>query len=328
MTSFIGRAREITDIAHSLFSARLLTLTGPGGAGKTRLSIEVAYHSLESYPDGLWFVELDAITDPALVAATVASTLGVREQPGRPLAATLAESLGDHQTLLLLDNCEHLVEACTALVNALLRDCPNLHVLATSRQALDVVGEVQWRVLSMSFPDPNRLPTLGSLAQYEAVQLFVERARFKRPGFALTPENAPTIAWLCKGLDGMPLALELAAARTSALTVQQILDRLDERFRLFTGGGLGVSPRQRTLRATIDWSYDLLPENQRALLCGLSVFAGGFSLEAAVGVCTLGADEYETIDTLGHLVDNSLAIAEERGDEARYRLLDTIRYYA
>lgn len=328
-TSFIGREREIADIARALTSARLLTLKGPGGAGKTRLSIELANHSLEDYPDGVWFVALDALTDPSLVASTVATTLGLREKPGRTLPDILAEWLSSRKTLIVLDNCEHLIKACASLVNTLLRACDDLHFLATSRQSLNVRWERVWPVPSMSIPeDPGRLPPLEALEHYEAIQLFVERARLKLPGFTVTPENGYFIAKLCHGLDGMPLALELAAARTSVLSVEQIVARLDERFRLFTGGSHNVSPRQKTLRAAIDWSYDDLPQAEQLLLCEMSVFAGGCSLEAVSGICAPEASEYDTIDLLANLIDKSLVVAEERGDEVRYRLLNTIRSYA
>jgi predicted ATPase/DNA-binding CsgD family transcriptional regulator/Tfp pilus assembly protein PilF len=328
-TSFIGREREITDIARALTSARLLTLKGPGGTGKTRLSIKLANHSLEDYPDGVWFVSLDALTDPSLVAPTVAAMLDLPEKPGRTFSDILVEGLSNRKALIVLDNCEHLVKACASLVNTLLRACDDLHFLATSRQPLNVKWEIVWPVPSMSIPeDPLHLPPLEELNRYEALQLFVERARLKLPDFALTPENGPFIAKLCHGLDGMPLALELAAARTPVLSVEQIVARLDERFRLFTGGGHNVSPRQKTLRAAIDWSYDLLPQTEQLLLSRLSVFAGGCSLEAVTGICEPEANEYDIIDLLANLIDKSLVVAEDRGSEVRYRLLNTIRSYA
>jgi non-specific serine/threonine protein kinase len=284
---------------------------------------------MEDYPDGVWFVSLDALTDPSLVAPTVAAMLDLPEEPGRTFSDILVEGLSNRKALIVLDNCEHLVKACASLVNTLLRACDDLHFLATSRQPLNVKWETVWPVPSMSIPeDPLHLPPLEELHRYEAIQLFVERARLKLPDFALTPENGPFIAKLCHGLDGMPLALELAAARTPVLSVEQIVARLDERFRLFTSGGHNVSPRQKTLRAAIDWSYDLLPQTEQLLLGRLSVFAGGCSLEAVSGICAPEANEYDTIDLLANLIDKSLVVAEDRGSEVRYRLLNTIRSYA
>jgi predicted ATPase/DNA-binding CsgD family transcriptional regulator/Tfp pilus assembly protein PilF len=331
-TSFIGREREIADIARSLQVARLLTLTGSGGSGKTRLSIEVASHLLENYPEGVWFVELGALTDPALVAPIVASTLNMREETGRSLVATLEEGLGHHKVLLILDNCEHLVRACASLVDTLLRSCPHLHVLATSRHVLNIAGETIWRVPSLSFPDPHHFQPFDAVRKYEAIQLFMERARLKQPAFDLTPDNAASMAQLCYAMDGLPLALELAAAHVGTMPVQDMAARLDERFRLLVGNSHSTPNRQQTLRAAIDWSYDLLSEIEQRLLRSLAVFTGSFSLDAVESVCmhqvTGDPDAYEAIDLLPELVDRSLVVMEERKGETRYRLLNTIRQYA
>ncbi len=292
----------------------------------------MASHSLDHYPDGVWFVELDALTDPVLVAPIVASTLGLREETGRSIISTLEEALGQRKVLLILDNCEHLVRACASLADTLLRSCPGLHVLATSRHVLNIAEEIIWRVPSLSFPDPHHLQPLDDLSKYEAIRLFVERARPKQPAFDLTPDNASSVAQLCYDLDGLPLALELAAARVGTMPVQEITAGLDERFQLLVGDNRTVPNRQKTLRAAIDWSYDLLPEVEQQLLRSLSVFAGSFSIDAVEGVCMGGVtedpDAYEAMDLLLELVDRSLVIVEGRKGETRYRLLDTIRQYA
>ena len=341
LTSFIGRERESEEVKRLFAATRLLTLRGAGGSGKTRLAIEVASDLRGEYPDGVWFADLARLADPSLLTQLVASTLQISEQPGRDLTATLAEQLEDARALLVLDNCEHLVEACARLAYTLLHACPDLRILATSREALGLPGEIAWPVPPLSMPDPHDPAPLETLAQFEAVQLFVERARFKRSDFALSPANAGQVAQLCHSLDGMPLAIELAAARVTVLSVEQLLDRLSERFRLLTSGSQASLPRHQTLRALVDWSYDLLAEPERALLRRLSVFAGGFGLEAAHEVCMLAMpdtagttggsevnDPFATLDLLARLVDKSLVIMEEQGSEARYRLLETIRQYA
>ena len=329
LTSFVGREREAAEAERLLGTTRLLTLTGAGGAGKTRLALKVAADLLEAYPDGVWLVELAALADPALVPQTVASALGLFEQPSRPLIQTLADFLKPRTLLLVLDNCEHLVEACAALADGLLRACPQLRIMATSREALGIAGETAWRLPSLSLPDPRHLPPTESLTQYEAVRLFIERALAAQPTFAVTNQNAPAVAQLCHRLDGIPLAIELAAARVKALTVEQIAARLDDRFRLLTGGSRTALPRQQTLRAAIDWSYALLSEPERVLLRRLSVFAGGWTLEAAEAVCSGdGLEDFEVLDLLCQLVDKSLVLADEQDGEARYGLLETVRQYA
>lgn len=329
LTSFIGREQEMAEIKGLLHTTRLLTLTGSGGAGKTRLALQAAADVLENFRDGVWLVELASLFHGDLVAKAAGSTLGMREEVGRPLLDSLSDYLRSKHLLIVLDNCEHLIEACATLAAALLRTAPNVHILATSREALDIGGEITWRVPSLSLPSSRRLPTFEQMTQYEAIQLFIERATAVQPGFKLTEANAPIVAQICQRLEGIPLAIELAAARVRMLSVEQIALRLKERFLLLTGGSRTALPRQQTLRATVDWSYDLLSVAEQAMLRRLSVFAGGWTLEAAEAVC---ADEqtrsYEVLDLLTQLVNKSLVIADEQEGEIRYRLLETIRQYA
>jgi predicted ATPase len=273
-------------------------------------------------------VELAPLSDPSLVPQAVASALGVREQPGRPLTETLSEYLASKKVLLVLDNCEHLIEACAELAESLLRSCPELRVLATSREALGIAGEVTRPVPSLSLPDLRRMPNTESLSRYESARLFVERTEAVKPTFALTEQNAPSVAKICYQLDGIPLAIELAAARAKVLSVEEISERLEDCFGLLTVGSRTALPRQRTLHATMDWSYDLLPEQERILFRRLSVFAGDFTLEAAELVCA-GEDlrSDEVLNLLSHLVDKSLVLVAEQDGEARYRLLETVRQY-
>lgn len=285
VTSFVGREREIAEVRRLLGTTRLLTLTGSGGAGKTRLSLQVAADLLDEYADGVWLTELASLSDPALVPQSVASALGVREEPGRALVETLTDWLKSRTLLLLLDNCEHLLTACAQLADTLLKACPNLHILASSREGLGITGETTYRIPSLSLPDAKEAATPESLSQYESVRLFIERAVAASPSFQVTNQNAPAVAQLCVRLDGIPLAIGLAAARIRALSVDQIAQRLDDRFRLLTGGSRTALPRQQTLRALIDWSYDLLSDEEKTLLRRLSVFAGGWTLEAAEAVC-------------------------------------------
>jgi predicted ATPase/class 3 adenylate cyclase len=328
LTSFIGREREKSEVRRLLSTSRCLALTGSGGAGKTRLALQVAAEALEAFPDGVWLVELAALSSPNLVPKAVASALGVSEQPGRALTEALRDALRGKSVLVVLDNCEHLVAACAYLADALLRACPNLRILTTSREALGVTGETVWRVPSLSVPDPQHLPPLDRFKEYDAVRLFIDRAMASDPQFAVTRSNAPAVAQVCHRLDGIPLAIELAAARVKVLAVEQIAARLDDRFRLLTGGSRTAVLRQQTLRATMDWSFDLLSEEERALLLRLSVFAGGWSLEAAEAVCSgNGVAASDILDLLTQLVDKSLVITETQGGEARYRLLETVRQY-
>jgi predicted ATPase/class 3 adenylate cyclase/DNA-binding CsgD family transcriptional regulator len=329
LTSFVGREREIAEVKRLLTNTRLLTLTGIGGAGKTRLALQVAAEVLENFRDGVWLVELARLFDGELVPKTVGLTLGMREEVGRPVLDTLIDHLRTKHLLIVLDNCEHLIEACAILSEALLRAIPTLHILATSREPLGIGGETNWRVPPLSLPDTKRLPPLESLTQYEAVQLFIERAVSVQPGFALTSSNALAVAQICQQLDGIPLAIELAAARVKMLSVEQIALRLDERFLLLTGGSRTALPRQQTLRATIDWSYELLAEAEQALLRRLSVFAGGWTLEAAEAVCAgEKIKPHEVLDLLTQLINKSLVLADEQEGEVRYQLLETMRSYA
>src|SRR5918997_2660217 len=332
LTSFVGRDREIAEVKDLLVDQRLLTLTGPGGCGKTRVALKVAGDLAERFEDGVWLVELASLSDPALVPQTVAFAFGIREQPGRLLTDTLSEYLEFKKMLLVLDNCEHLVEACAWLAEALLRACPNLRILATSREALGITGETGWLVPSLSLPDPRHLPAVGDLVHYEAANLFVERAKAVKPEFALTERNAMSVVQICYRLDGIPLALELAAARVGVLSVEQIAARLDDRFALLTGGGRTALARQRTLEAAMDWSHELLSRRERKLFRRLSVFAGGFTLEAAEAACSGllpdgELEQGEVLDGLSRLGDKSLVAGGEKDGEARYRLLETIRQY-
>jgi predicted ATPase/DNA-binding SARP family transcriptional activator/class 3 adenylate cyclase len=328
LTSFIGREPEIAEIKGRLAPAPLLSLTGPGGCGKTRLALQVAADLVEEYQDGAWLVELAPLLEPELVPEAVATALGVQEEPGRPLLAALADYLKLRQLLLVLDNCEHLVGACAALAEALLRASPGLQILATSREVLGVGGERSYRVPSLSLPEPQVAQATEQLTQYDGVRLFVERAVDSQPEFEVTRRNAGAVVEVCRRLDGIPLALELAAARVKVLSVEQIATRLYDRFRLLTGGSRTALPRQQTLRATIDWSFELLSMSERSLLRRVSVFAGRWTLEAAEAVCSgEGIEEYEVLDLLSQLVDKSLVLAAEQGGEARYRVLETIREY-
>ena len=330
LTSFVGRRREIGEVKKLLSSTFLLTLTGPGGCGKTRLALQVAADLLDTYPDGAWLLALAPLTDSDLVSQELATTLRVREQPPRPLLATLVDALQSKELLLILDNCEHLVAACAHLADVLLRACPKLRVLATSRETLGVAGETSWSVPSLSLPDPRQALRTEQLSEYEAVHLFADRASAVLPTFRLNDRNAQPVAQICRRLDGIPLAIELAAARVKVLAVEQIVDRLDDRFQLLTGGSRTVLPRHRTLRAAMDWSYDLLLEPERDLLRRLSVFAGGWTLEAAEAVCCSddGVEKSAILDLLTQLVDKSLLVVETQSGETRYRFLETVRQYA
>ncbi len=334
LTSFIGRDREMADVQRLLGTTRLLTLTGPGGTGKTRLSLQVAAELSDNFSDGVWFIELAALTDPALVAATVASAVGVREELGVAWLTTLTQRLRDKNLLLLLDNCEHLITACAELAEAVLRNCPTVRILASSREALGIAGETTLRVPSLALPQRNtgaqpERPAIGMLLRYEAIRLFIERAQAVQPGFVLTEANAPAVLHICRRLDGIPLALELAAARVKVLPVEGIAARLDDRFRLLTGGSRTALPRQQTLRALIDWSYDLLGTQERTLLHRLAVFIGGWTLEAAEAVCAGDElDVYEVLDGLQQLVNKSLVLVEDQPDQTRYYYQETIHQYA
>ncbi len=325
---FIGRERELTAVRGLLTTSRLLTLTGAGGSGKTRLALQVATDLLEEFTHGVWWVELAALSDPLLVPQAVASVVGIPERAGYTLTEALSDALRPKHVLLVLDNCEHLLAACAQLIETLLRTCSQLRVLVTSREALTITGETIWLVLPLRVPDTYQPPPIEGLLTYEAVQLFVERARSVLSSFTLTPENASAVVQVCCRLDGMPLAIELAAARIRALAVEQIVARLDDAYRLLTGGSRSALPRQQTLRAAMDWSYDLLSAHEQAFFRRLSVFAGSFSLEAAEAICAAEPGEaYDVLDVLSSLIDKSLVLMEQRSGAARYRLLETIRQY-
>jgi predicted ATPase len=327
LTSFIGRDRELVEIKRLLPGTRLLTLVGTGGIGKTRLALQAAAEVMAAYRDGTWLVDLAPLVDPALVPSAVAQVLGVREVAGKPLLETLRAQLKGRQLLLVLDNCEHVLDASTHLADAMLRSAAELTIIATSREPLRVAGEQTYPLPALSLPEPAA--DAQTMERSEAVQLFVERAQKQQPGFALTADRAPVVAQLCIRLDGIPLALELAAARLRSLSIEQINARLDDRFRLLTAGTRTALPRQQTLRATLDWSYDLLAEPERAVLRRLAVFAGGFTLEAAAAVASDAAiDAFAVIDVLSQLVARSLVVADTNVADTRYRLLETMRAYA
>lgn len=337
VTSFIGRETEIAAVKSLLAKTHLLTLTGSGGCGKSRLTLQVAAEVLEDYPDGAWLVEFAPLSDSTLVPQTVATVLGVKEEASKPRMLTLVDFLKTKRLLLLLDNCEHLLSACAQLADAVIRTCPHVKILASSREGLGFAGEQTYLVPSLSLPPQPTHATPQSLSQYEAVRLFIERAMSVQSTFAVTNANAPALAQLCVQLDGIPLALELAAARVRSLAVEEINSKLDNRFRLLTGGSRTALPRQQTLRALMDWSYDLLNDQEKALFCRLSVFAGGWTLQAAEQICA-GEDngeaigepieEWEVLDLLTSLVDKSLVVAEQEEGQTRYRLLETVRQYA
>jgi predicted ATPase len=294
----------------------LVTLTGAGGVGKTRLAVQVAAQLASDFGDGVWCVDLAPITDSGLVPVAVARTLGLPDQPGRSTMDTLTRFIGDRPMMVVLDNCEHLLDACAALIGDLLGACPAATLLSTSREPIGVAGEVSWRVPSLSLTD-------------EAIELFTDRARLAQPDFSITDDNAAAVSEICRRLDGMPLAIELAAARIRALSLTEILDGLHDRFRLLTGGARTAVRRQQTLRASVDWSHALLTEPERVLFRRLAVFLGGFDLEAAQAVCGDGdVARYQVLDQLILLVDKSLVVAETAGDPTRYRLLETVRQYA
>lgn len=327
LTSFIGREKEMKQIGRAIRDHRLVTLTGSGGAGKTRLSLQVGADLLDQFPAGVWFVELAAITDPNLIPKIILAAFGMIEQ-GRTVLEQLTDYLREKNLLLVLDNCEHLIEDCARLAEMLLNHAHSLKILATSREALGVQGEASWHIPSLSLPDEEHLPAIEQLTQYEAVQLFIERTLLVQPNFTVRNDNAPFVAQICTRLDGIPLAIELAASRVRALSVDQISRRLEDRLRLLTSGARTALPRQQTLRATIDWSYDLLSEAEKALFRSLAIFSDGWTLEAAEQVCTQNGSEGDTIDLSARLVNKSLVNMYESMGETRYRMLETTHQYA
>ena len=329
LTSFVGRRQEVLELRRLLSTTRLVTLTGTGGVGKTRLALEVAQATGNEYSARSAVVELAAVADPSFVPQALATALGIGEHSGHPLLQTVLAVLRRWPALIVLDNCEHLVQACAELAESVLRACPDVRILATSREPLDLGAELTWRVPGLSLPREGHSEHVESLAGSDAITLFVQRARHARADFELTTSNAPSVAQVCRRLDGIPLAIELAAARVNTLTVHQIAGRLNDSLLLLTGGGRTTPDRQRTLRGTLDWSYDLLDERERTLLARLAVFAGGWTLEAAEAVC--GGDPLKAsavLDLLGSLVNKSLVVAEERGQLIWYRFLDSLSAYA
>jgi predicted ATPase/DNA-binding winged helix-turn-helix (wHTH) protein len=327
LTSFIGRERELVEIKRLLPDKRLLTLVGVGGIGKTRFALQVAAEVIDAYRDGVWLVELGSIRDPLLVPTSVAQALGVQERTGTPITDTLCAHLKARQSLLILDNCEHLLDACATLADAILRTAAEPTILATSREPLHIPGEQTYPLQTLSLAEPSA--SVEAIGRSEAVQLFVERAGQQLPEFELSAARAAAVAELCIHLDGIPLALELAAARVRSLSIEQINARLNDRFKLLTSGVRTALPRQQTLRATLDWSYDLLGTQERVVLRRLAIFAGGFTLEAASAVASDAAiDEFAVVDLLSQLVERSLVVADTNDAGARYRLLETTRAYA
>jgi predicted ATPase/class 3 adenylate cyclase/DNA-binding CsgD family transcriptional regulator len=329
LTTFIGREKEMAEVKQAIHENRLVTLTGSGGTGKTRLAIQAGADSLDQFPDGVWLVQLGSTAEADLVPRSVAGAVGVQEIPTQSLTDTLAHFLSSKSLLLVLDSCEHLIEACARLAEHLLQACPDVRILATSRERLRIPGEVTRQVALLTVPDPRRLPPLEELEQYEAVRLFVERGRSVMPSFELTKKNAGAVAQLCFHLDGMPLALELAAALLNVLTAEQILSRLGDRFQLLTRGNRAALDRQQTLQATLDWSYNLLSEQEQLMFKRLAVFVSGWTLEAAETICSgEEIDPGAVLHLLSQLVNKSLVTAAPVGEESRYKMLETIRQYA
>jgi predicted ATPase/class 3 adenylate cyclase len=326
LTSFIGREKEMKFIKEELKLHRLLSLTGAGGAGKTRFALQTAAEVIDEFENGVWFVDLSALKDIALLSSTMITALGIKEESMKTSDETLIDYLKDKEILIILDNCEQLINACALLTERLLSSCPRLKMISTSREAMNCGGEFTYRIPPLTQPDPNQNNTPEELIQYESVRLFIERALSVNPNFRVTNENAPALAEVCSRLDGIPLAIELASARTKILSIEKIYERLDDRFNLLTGGKRTALPRQQTLRALIDWSYDLLSESEKILWSRLSVFNGGWTLEAAEEVCSDETiDKNDILDLLSQLTEKSVIIYD--GTKDRYRILESLKQY-
>src|SRR5258706_5329523 len=329
LASFIGREKEIAELSQLLGNARLLTLTGAGGCGKTRLAIVLAKQQVHAYPDGAWLVELAALTDAGLLPQAVATVLGIKERAGARLLDTLAEYLASRALLLVLDNAEHLIGACAQVSESLLQRCPRLVILVTSRERLGINGWQTSRGPSLAVPDEEGDTTPESIAAHESTRLFIERARLQQPQFAITARNAGAIASICRRLDGIALAIELAAPGVRTHSIEELCHRLDKRFELLAEGSRTALPRHRTLRSLIDWSYELLRDDEKTMLQRVSVFAGGWTLDAAEEVCANDVvGKNEVLGLLSSLVDKSLVVPEQEDAQTRYRLLETVRQYA
>jgi len=324
LSAFVGREAELARVRELVSSSRLVTLTGAGGSGKTRLAAQAAAEQIGRAPDGVWLVELASLTDGEQIPGAIAAVLGIQDQTGPALAEAVTKALTAQDTLIVLDNCEHLIDAAAKFCEQVIRRCAHVRILATSREPLGIDGERVYRVPSLSLP--GDVETVEELTTSDAVRLFAERARDS--GFVLNRQSAPLVATICRRLDGIPLALELAAARLSSMSLTQVSDRLDQRFRLLTGGARNALPRQQTLQATVEWSFSLLGQRERDTLARLSVFAGSFDLDAAEALCTSDTvDEFDVADILGSLVGKSLVVADHTAGSVRYRLLETIRQY-
>ena len=329
-TSFVGRENEIKEVRNLLLKNRLVTITGSGGCGKTRLSQEIAASLLEQYKDGVWFIDLAPVTDPNLVAKEIIQVLKIQEESNKAIIDTLIENIKNRSLLILLDNCEHLIQVCAEIADKLLRSVNNLRILSTSREALNISGEVVWRIPSLSCPDPDSEKDIKKVQHYEAIRLFVDRAAAGKQGFTLNPQNVSPIVQICRHFEGIPLAIELAATRIRHMGPEAILERLDDQFRILYSSSRTAPARQQTLKAVIDWSYTLLSEQEQILFNRLSVFAGKFSLEAVEDVCSDKELDGESIlPLLSHLVDKSLVIADNQDDESvRYRCLMPLQQYS
>jgi predicted ATPase/class 3 adenylate cyclase len=326
LTSFIGREKELQQVKNSLLESRLLTLLGTGGSGKTRLALQAGAELIDNFANGVWFVQLEQVSDPILLPTAINNALGIQEESQKTPDESLAEYVKEKEILIILDNCEQIAEACANIAEKLLKRSPKLRMIVTSREALKCEGELTHRVNSLMIPVKNRKYSALELMEFESVKLFAERAQAVTPSFVLNEENARTVANICSDLDGIPLAIELAAARTKVLGVDKIYERLSDRFKLLTGGKRTALPRQQTLKALIDWSYDLLTEEEKTLWARLSVFSGGWSLEAAEEVCQDDfIQQYDILDLLFNLTEKSIVIYDSDND--RYKMLESIRQY-